>query len=154
MKRQQDSRRGRQFEQRIERQRAEARRARDGRTAAASAVRRLDPVTGEVIEVLAGARARFTLPKAVKGEAEAGDLRALRVLARAGRCGAPASWLAELALEGEAKALSLLRRGLVKATRGNQFVLMKWTDKAVPPPINWDEAKSPDARRVGMVEPH
>ena len=145
-----DRRRWERFQQRIEKQREQADRVRNGRMGAASAVRRIDPATGEVIEVLA----KRQTPEAAKGEGERGDKRAMSVLARVGRDGAPAAWLAGTATTGEAKALSLLRRGLVVATRSNRFMLTKWASKAVPPPITWDERRRDDGGRgVGMVEP-
>ncbi len=46
--------------------------SRDGRTGAASAVRRLDPATGEVVEVLATARVRFSVPEVANGRGRSG----------------------------------------------------------------------------------
>ena len=147
-----DARQWERFQRRLEQQKVEANRARNGRMGAASGGRRLDPVTGEVIEVLAKRSVPFVRPKAAKSEH--GDERALAVLRRAGRDGAPAAWLADTATMGEAKALSLLRRGLAVATRSNRFMLAKWADKAVPPLVVWDERrKDADGRRIGMVEP-
>ena len=106
-----DERQWERFQRRLEQQKAEASRAREGRTGAASAVRRLDPATGEVIEVLAKTKVRFDVPKVARGEAERGDKHALAVLARAGRDGAPAAWLADTRVAGEAKGISLVKRG-------------------------------------------
>jgi hypothetical protein len=149
-----DKRRWKQLQRRLEKQKAEANRARDGRMGAASAVRRLDPVTGEVIEVLAKTKVRFDVPKVARGEAERGDKHALEALARAGRDGAPAAWLADTRVAGEAKGISLVKRGLAVVTRSNRFMLTKWADKASPPLVAWDEQrKEADGRRIGMVEP-
>jgi hypothetical protein len=151
-KRRTNDRRDEKFRQRIEKQRERADRVRNGRMGAASACRRIDPVTGDVIEEVARQQVLFIRTKAAKGEN--GDERALAVLKRAGRDGASASWLADTVEKGEAKALSLLRRGLVVLTRSNRFVLSKWKDKAVPPLVTWDEQrKDADRRRIGMVEP-
>ena len=73
-----DARQWERFQRRLEQQKAEANRARNGRMGAASAGRRLDPVTGEVIGVLAKRSVPFVRPKAAKSEH--GDERALGVL--------------------------------------------------------------------------
>ena len=141
-----------QFQRRLGQQKDEANMARNGRMGAASEVRRIDPATGEVIAVLMKRRVPVARPRALNGERR--DERALAVLRRAGRDGAPAAWLADTATMGEAKALSLLRRGLVVATRSNRFMLAKWANKAAPPPITWDERRKDDVGRgVGMIEP-
>jgi hypothetical protein len=158
MKREADEKLGerqwKRFQRRLKKQKAEANRARDGRTGAASAVWRLNPVTGEVIEVLAKTKVRFDVPKVARGEAERGDKHALAALARAGRDGAPAAWLADTRVAGEAKGISLVKRGLAVVTRSNRFMLAKWAHKTVPPLVAWDERrKEADGRRIGMVEP-
>jgi hypothetical protein len=146
------------YQRRLAQQEAEAERLSAGHTGAASAARRIDPLTGAIIGELEHGRVRYRVPSVPRSEVAPGDQRALLALVRAGRDGAPASWLAGTERKGMEIGLALVRRGLAVTTRNNRFMLKKWEKKAIPPAINWDEERKrrdeEERRRTGMVEPH
>ena len=136
-------------QRRLEQQKAEANRARDGRMGAASAVRRLDPVTNGWSS----------------GEDE-GSLRCAQGGAGRGRAGRQAfagstgaGWPGRTCdVAGGARERAQwhqpVKRGLAVVTRSNRFMLAKWADKTVPPLVAWDDRrKEADRRGIGMVEP-